>query len=240
MGIWEREEHMSAEDNRQTAIKFVTGVGFDAITKHESALLDYATASVLELPGLRILGTAHHKASVLSFLIDGIHPHDIGTILDREGIAIRTGHHCAQPVMERFGVAAPRLELLSDDVSGQRRTLRVRARSSRGAPWLFVFLESPARVLETAVDGVPMLGEAVAGPLPRGTRWGFRHVGLAESGVEWSLTVEASAEPLKIVVVDQSSGIPEGEGFTRRLPPGATFARSWVSGTTLARSAFQF
>jgi cysteine desulfurase/selenocysteine lyase len=78
----------------------------EAIAAHERDLLDYATASVSEIPGLTIVGTAREKASVLSFTLDGIHPHDIGTVLDREGIAIRTGHHCAQPVMERFGIPA--------------------------------------------------------------------------------------------------------------------------------------
>ena len=72
----------------------------------EQELLDYATARIGELPEVRIIGTARDKASVLSFVIDGVHPHDIGTILDREGIALRAGHHCAQPVMQRFGVAA--------------------------------------------------------------------------------------------------------------------------------------
>ena len=69
-------------------------------------LLDYATAQLERLDGVRILGTAEHKASVLSFTIDGVHPHDVGTLLNEEGVAIRTGHHCAQPVMQRFKVPA--------------------------------------------------------------------------------------------------------------------------------------
>jgi cysteine desulfurase/selenocysteine lyase len=88
------------------AIDYVNGVGFDGIAAHEDALLAYGTALLEEIPGLRIIGTAAEKASVLSFVLDGIHPHDVGTILDREGIAVRTGHHCAQPVMDRFGVPA--------------------------------------------------------------------------------------------------------------------------------------
>ena len=88
------------------AIDYVESIGMDAIAGHERDLLDYATASVEGIPGLTIIGTAREKASVLSFTMDGIHPHDIGTILDREGIAVRTGHHCAQPVMERFGIPA--------------------------------------------------------------------------------------------------------------------------------------
>jgi cysteine desulfurase / selenocysteine lyase len=69
-------------------------------------VLSYATSAVETVPGVKIVGTAKEKAGVLSFTMDGIHPHDIGTILDREGIAVRTGHHCAQPVMHRFGIDA--------------------------------------------------------------------------------------------------------------------------------------
>jgi len=88
------------------ALDYVTGLGLDAIAVHENALLSRATRAVAALPGVRLIGTAKHKASVLSFVLDGVHPHDIGTVVDQEGIAIRTGHHCAQPVMERYGVAA--------------------------------------------------------------------------------------------------------------------------------------
>jgi cysteine desulfurase/selenocysteine lyase len=88
------------------AIDYVTSIGYDAIGAHERELLDYGTALLSEIPGLRLVGTAPHKAGVLSFTLDCAHPHDIGTILDREGIAVRTGHHCAQPVMERMGVPA--------------------------------------------------------------------------------------------------------------------------------------
>jgi cysteine desulfurase/selenocysteine lyase len=88
------------------AIDYVSGVGFDRIAAHEDDLLAYGTALLEEIPGLRIIGTAAEKASMLSFVLDGIHPHDVGTILDHEGIAVRTGHHCAQPVMERFGIPA--------------------------------------------------------------------------------------------------------------------------------------
>jgi len=89
-----------------TAIDFVHGVGFDAIGAHESALLAYATDALSAVPGLTIIGTARRKASVISFVMGDLHPHDIGTIVDREGVAIRTGHHCAQPVMDRFGIPA--------------------------------------------------------------------------------------------------------------------------------------
>ena len=88
------------------AIDYVKAIGFDAIGAHESPLLARATAAVEALPGVRIIGTARRKASVVSFVMDDIHPHDIGTIVDREGVAIRTGHHCAQPVMDRFGIPA--------------------------------------------------------------------------------------------------------------------------------------
>ena len=88
------------------ALDFVTGIGFEAIQAHESALLAYATAALEAVDGVTLVGTAPEKASVLSFVMDGIHPHDIGTIVDREGVAIRTGHHCAQPVMDRFGIPA--------------------------------------------------------------------------------------------------------------------------------------
>ncbi|HVQ30721.1 MAG TPA: cysteine desulfurase [Vicinamibacteria bacterium] len=88
------------------AIDWVGRVGLAAIAAHEHELLEYGTRRLLEVPGLRLVGTAREKASVLSFVMEGIHPHDIGTVLDYEGIAIRTGHHCAQPVMERFGIPA--------------------------------------------------------------------------------------------------------------------------------------
>jgi cysteine desulfurase / selenocysteine lyase len=86
------------------ALEYVGGLGIEKIGAHEHDLLEYATAAVSSIPGLKIIGTAREKAGVLSFTLENIHPHDIGTILDREGIAIRTGHHCSQPVMKRFGV----------------------------------------------------------------------------------------------------------------------------------------
>jgi cysteine desulfurase / selenocysteine lyase len=87
-------------------VDFIRGVGFDAIGAHESALVTQATAALEAIDGVRLVGTARRKASVISFVMDGVHPHDIGTIVDREGVAIRTGHHCAQPLMDRFGVPA--------------------------------------------------------------------------------------------------------------------------------------
>jgi len=88
------------------AIDWVAKVGLAAIAAHEHDLLEYGTALLQTRPGLRIVGTAREKAGVLSFVLDGVHPHDAGTILDYEGIAVRTGHHCAQPVMDRFGIPA--------------------------------------------------------------------------------------------------------------------------------------
>jgi cysteine desulfurase / selenocysteine lyase len=88
------------------AIDYIDSLGIDNIHAHEQQLLARATDKLLRVPGLTIVGTAPDKASVISFTIDGIHPHDLGTILDAEGVAVRTGHHCAMPVMEFFGVAA--------------------------------------------------------------------------------------------------------------------------------------
>jgi cysteine desulfurase / selenocysteine lyase len=88
------------------AVDYLVELDMDAVAAHEHDLLLYATQAVQQIPGVHIIGTAPAKAGVLSFVIDGIHPHDIGSILDDEGIAIRTGHHCAQPVMKRFGVPA--------------------------------------------------------------------------------------------------------------------------------------
>lgn len=89
-----------------TAIEYVNEIGLDKIAAHEAALLDYATQRVGEIEGFRIIGTAHEKAGILSFVLAGAHPNDIGTLIDQEGVAIRTGHHCAQPLMDRFGVSA--------------------------------------------------------------------------------------------------------------------------------------
>ena len=88
------------------AIDYLNQVGLDNVGAYEHELLGYGTEALRQIPGVRLIGTAREKASVLSFVIDGIHPHDAGTVLDCEGIAVRTGHHCAQPVMQRFGVAA--------------------------------------------------------------------------------------------------------------------------------------
>ncbi len=88
------------------AIDYLGGIGIESIAAYEEDLLAYAEERISSIKGVRIIGTASRKASVISFVMDGIHPHDVGTILDREGIAVRTGHHCAQPVMDRFGIPA--------------------------------------------------------------------------------------------------------------------------------------
>ena len=128
--------HISGPIGLAAAIRFVQGIGFEAIHAHEAALLHYATAALTAVPGVTLIGTAPVKASVLSFVMDGIHPHDIGTIVDREGVAIRTGHHCAQPVMDRFGIPATARASLAmyntqDDVDALVRAL-VRVREVMG------------------------------------------------------------------------------------------------------------
>ncbi|NYT57854.1 cysteine desulfurase [Alcaligenaceae bacterium] len=86
------------------AIRYVQDIGLEAIASYEQDLLQFATEQLLELPGIRLIGTARAKAGILSFVVDGIHPHDLGTILDTDGVAIRAGHHCAMPLMTRFGI----------------------------------------------------------------------------------------------------------------------------------------
>ena len=97
---------MSGAVGMRAALEYLNHLGMENIAQYEHQLLEYATGKVSAIPGVRIIGTAKEKAGVLSFVIEGVHPHDVGTILDQEGIAIRTGHHCAQPVMERFKVDA--------------------------------------------------------------------------------------------------------------------------------------
>jgi len=100
------------------AIDYVLAIGLDRIAEHEHRLLAHATEAVQRIPGLRLIGTARDKAGILSFVVDGIHPHDLGTILDAEGVAIRAGHHCAMPVMTRFGIpgtARASLALYNDE-----------------------------------------------------------------------------------------------------------------------------
>jgi len=98
--------HVAGAIGLGAAIDYVRGIGIGAIAAHEDALLRHATEKVSRVPGLRIIGTAREKAGILSFVMEGVHPHDLGTILDQQGIAIRAGHHCTQPLMEHFGLPA--------------------------------------------------------------------------------------------------------------------------------------
>lgn len=88
------------------AVDYVNGIGMAEIQGHDTDIVDYATREINGIPGVRIIGTAEKKAGVISFVIDGVHPHDVGTLLNDEGVAVRTGHHCAQPVMQRYGIPA--------------------------------------------------------------------------------------------------------------------------------------
>jgi cysteine desulfurase/selenocysteine lyase len=96
--------HIAGAVGLGAAIQYVMDIGLDTIAAHESALLARATEAMQEIEGVRLIGTAAHKAGILSFLVDGIHPHDLGTILDTDGVAIRAGHHCAMPLMSHFGI----------------------------------------------------------------------------------------------------------------------------------------
>ena len=98
--------HIAGAVGLGAAIEYVTAIGLETIAAYEHELLAEATARLAAMPEVRLIGTAQEKTGVLSFVMEGIHPHDIGTVLDREGIAIRAGHHCAQPVMQRFGISA--------------------------------------------------------------------------------------------------------------------------------------
>ncbi len=98
--------HIAGGIGLGAAVGYINRLGIGNIAAYEHELLAYATEAVSSIDGIRLIGTAREKAGVLSFLVGDIHPHDVGTILDREGIAIRTGHHCAQPVMQCFGIAA--------------------------------------------------------------------------------------------------------------------------------------
>ena len=98
--------HIAGGIGLGAAIDYVMAIGLDAIAAYEDELLQYATQQALQIPGLRLIGTARRKAAILGFVLDRVHPHDIGTILDHEGVAIRTGHHCAMPVMDHFAVPA--------------------------------------------------------------------------------------------------------------------------------------
>ncbi|HSD59637.1 MAG TPA: cysteine desulfurase [Burkholderiales bacterium] len=96
--------HIAGGIGLGVALDYLAGIGIEAVAAHEHDLLEYATGLVSEIPGLKLIGTAAEKAGVLSFVMDGAHPHDVGTILDHQGVAIRAGHHCAMPVMDRYNI----------------------------------------------------------------------------------------------------------------------------------------
>jgi cysteine desulfurase/selenocysteine lyase len=98
--------HLAGAAGLAAAIEYVTTIGWEPIARHERALLEYATETLSQVRGLRLIGRPKERAGILSFVLDGVHPHDVGTILDREGVAIRTGHHCCQPLMDRLGLPA--------------------------------------------------------------------------------------------------------------------------------------
>lgn len=89
-----------------TGIEYLSKIGLDTIAAYEHELLNYATEQIEAIPGVRIIGNTPTKVAVLSFTLDGVHPHDVGTLLNQEGIAVRTGHHCAQPIMQRYNIPA--------------------------------------------------------------------------------------------------------------------------------------
>jgi cysteine desulfurase/selenocysteine lyase len=98
--------HIAGAIGLGAAVDYLESIGLERIAAAEQDLLEYATQRLAGIPGLTLVGTAPTKAAVVSFTVDGVHPHDLGTILDHEGVAIRTGHHCAMPVMEFFGLPA--------------------------------------------------------------------------------------------------------------------------------------
>ena len=98
--------HIAGAVGLAAALDYLDGIGRDAVAAHEQELLAYATERVQRLRGVRLVGTASHRASILSFEVAGVHPHDVGAVLDDEGVAVRAGHHCAQPIMARLGVPA--------------------------------------------------------------------------------------------------------------------------------------
>lgn len=99
-------QHIEGAIGLAAAIRYIQNIGLDAIEDYEKQLLDFATSLISEIPEVKIIGTARKKASLISFIVDNVHPHDIGTLLDRDGIAIRTGHHCTQPVMQMYNIPA--------------------------------------------------------------------------------------------------------------------------------------
>jgi cysteine desulfurase/selenocysteine lyase len=124
--------HIAGAIGLATALDYMTGLGLDRIAAWEHELLEYGTELLQAVPGVRLIGTARRKAAVLSFVLDGVHPHDVGTILDHEGVAVRAGHHCAMPVMDRFGVPATvRASLGLYNTPAELETLATAVRTAR-------------------------------------------------------------------------------------------------------------
>ena len=124
--------HIAGAIGLATALDYLDGLGLDRIAAWEHELLQYGTELLQAVPGVRLIGTARRKAAVLSFVLDGIHPHDVGTILDHEGVAVRAGHHCAMPVMDRFGVPATvRASLGLYNMPAELETLATAVRTAR-------------------------------------------------------------------------------------------------------------
>jgi cysteine desulfurase/selenocysteine lyase len=124
--------HIAGAIGLATALDYMAGLGLERIAAWEHELLEYGTELLQAVPGVRLIGTARRKAAVLSFVLDGVHPHDVGTILDHEGVAVRAGHHCAMPVMDRFGVPATvRASLGLYNTPAELETLATAVRTAR-------------------------------------------------------------------------------------------------------------
>jgi cysteine desulfurase/selenocysteine lyase len=124
--------HIAGAIGLAAGLEYVDELGLDRIGDYEHELLAYGTELVSAIPGVRIIGTARHKAAVLSFVLDGVHAHDLGTILDQQGVAVRAGHHCAMPVMQRFGVpATARASMAFYNTSAELETLAAAIEEAR-------------------------------------------------------------------------------------------------------------
>ena len=124
--------HIAGAIGLATGLEYIAALGLEQIADYEHELLAYGTELLSAIPGVRLIGTARHKAAVLSFVLDGVHAHDLGTILDQEGVAVRAGHHCAMPVMQRFGVpATARASMAFYNTRGELETLAAAIQRAR-------------------------------------------------------------------------------------------------------------
>ena len=190
------------------AIDYVRELSWDWIRQHEHGLLEYATAQLASIPGLRLIGIAREKAAVLSFVMDGVHAHDIGTILDQEGIAIRAGHHCTQPVMERLGIdlgqggADPELkaELVREAAASGRVVMvgdGVNDAAALAAATVGVGVHGGAEATLAAAD--VFLGEPGLEPLVRLLDGSRRTLGVIRRNLVFSLTYNVVAVALAML-----------------------------------------